>query len=564
MKSRKIVLLVLALFVFTVLFAGCGNDDVAASENGAIEKPATENEISEVLEETSNTSTQLEMIRMGEGGTDFPTPWMRSNKGGGSRKHMLIYDSLLEKDNKGLTPWLAESYEIEDDGVTYIFKLRDNIIWHDGEQMTAEDVAFTFEYCNEFVPVSSSLDFDDIESVEVIDKLTAKIVAKQVSATLLENIGKVSIVPKHIWEKVEDPYSYDGEDALIGSGPYILAERKVSDSVMIYKAYDEFWGPKPATKMLYWMNVADEVIAFENDEVDIARSLSVDEIPMFENKDIYKIIQGPAFSGSRLLFNMSCNQVLAQKEFRQAVYYAFDSAEMIAKIGGGLGELSNPGILPPAHIMYNPDVKQYDHSEDMANEILDKLGYSEIGEDGIRMNSEGERLSFELLASERNGRLDTAKLFAEQMARVGIEFVVVGMEGKTQEERVANDDFVTAIVGHAGLGNDADYLRERYAGGDLGTSTTELSSKGYSNPEVMKLLKEQRTITNFEERKDMIYKIQDLMAEDAIEIMMYYGYMTSAHRPAVWDGWMYCYDSRSVTSCKLSFVLYEKWREENN
>ena len=89
------------------------------------------------------------------------------------------------------------------------------------------------------------------------------------------------------------------------------------------------------------------------------------------------------------------------------------------------------------------------------------------------------------------------------------------------------------------MGGDADYLRERYVGGDLGASTTELASKGYDNEEVMQLLEDQRTITDFEERKAMLFKIQELMAEDAVEIMLYYGYDVTAWRPAVWDGWMY-------------------------
>lgn len=506
---------------------------------------------------------QLEILRMGEGGTGFPTPWMREKKGGGSRKSMLIYDTLLEKDSEGLVPWLAESYKVEEDGKTYIFKLRDNIVWQDGERMTSEDVAFTFNYSKDFIPVSSALDFEDIDKVEIVDELTVKIVTNEIAATLLENIGGVMIVPKHIWEKVEDPYSYDEKDALVGSGPYILSERKVSEGVFVYKAYDQFWGPKPTTELLYWLGASDTTAAFENNEIDIARTLSVDEIPLFKDESKYKIIQGPAFSGSRLLFNMNANELLSQKEFRQAIYYAFDTNEMIEKIGGGLGEKSNPGILPPAHNMYNPNVKKYDHSLEQSGELLDKLGYSEFDSDGIRMDKKGNRLSLDLLGSEREGRFDTAKLFAEQMARVGIELKVNAMDGKIQEEKVAKDDYVLAIVGHAGLGNDADYLRERYAGGDLGTSTTELASTGYRNSQVIQLLKDQRTIIDFNKRKEMVYKIQELMAEDVVEIMMYYSYMTSAHRPEVWDGWMYGFDSRSVTSCKLSYVQYDNWKENN-
>ena len=128
----------------------------------------------------------------------------------------------------------------------------------------------------------------------------------------------------------------------------------------------------------------------------------------------------PAFSGSRLVFNFDANELLAQKEMRQAIYHALDSQEMIDKLASGVGEVSNAGILPPAHIMYNPDVIQYDYNLEQADALLDELGYSEVGEDGIRVNENGERLSFELLASSS----DSSLLFVEQMARAGIEFVV--------------------------------------------------------------------------------------------------------------------------------------------
>ena len=500
---------------------------------------------------------QLEMLRMGEGGTDFPTPWLRGKKGGGSRKHMLIFDSLLEKDDEGLIPWLAESYEIEDDGVTYLFTLRNDILWHDGEKMTAEDVAFTFEYCAKHTPVSSSLDFEDIASVEAVDELTVKIVTKEACATLLENIGKVSIIPKHIWEKVEDPTTYEEDDALVGSGPYILAERKVSESVMIYTANENFWGPTPAAKSLYWMNVSDDVLALEADEIELARGLSAEQVVSFKSKPEFTVENGPAFSGSRLLFNMDSNALLATKEMRQAIYYAFDSQEMLDKLASGIGEISNAGILPPAHIMYNPDVKQYVHNLDKADELLDALGYSEVGSDGIRVNSKGERLSFKLLSSGA----DSSKLFIEQMERAGIEFVATVTESATAEQMVADAEYEVAIVGHAGLGGDADYLRERYAGGDLGASTTELSSKGYNNQEVISLLKEQRTIIDFDARKEMLYKIQELMAEDVVEIMLYYGYDMTAWRPEVWDGWNYCYDERNYLGSKMSYLFYDQWKE---
>lgn len=533
-----------AIILVCIQLAGCSGETSpsVSSQTGA---------------EAKNPSGQVEVLRFGEGDSGYPTPWKRGRKGGGSRKVMLIYDSLLEKDSKGLVPWLAEKYEIQDNGKKYVFTLRENAKWHDGTALTAEDVKFTLEYIKKHPPVESPLDSADIVSINTVGDRVIEITVVQVATTLLEDIGSVLIVPKHVWENVDKPEEYVSDTATIGSGPYTLADYNSSQGTYKYEAFADFWGPTPAAKTLLWFPVSDHVLAFEAGEIDLARGVSVELRSKYEADPQYKVVFGPAFSGNRILFNFNSNPLLASKEFRQAVSYAVDTKELIEKLGRGVGEPSNAGLLPPHHIMYNPKVHQYDVDLKKSAELLAGLGYTQTDANGIRLNEKGEKLSFDLLASEKS--LRPAELLREQLLRAGIEFNIKSMDTMVQESNVMEGKFDVAVVGHAGLGYDADYLRERYAMDiSTGGASSVLASKGYKNQELIGLLNTQRTLTNFKERKAMLYKIQEILAEDVPEIMMYYNYDITVYKPATYDGWTHEFDERNYLA-KLSYVLYSQW-----
>ena len=163
-------------------------------------------------------------IVLREAGGDFgyPNPFRHQNRGPGFFKMELIYDSLLEKDEKGLTPWLAKEWTVSEDGQTYTFTLVDNATWHDGKPLTAEDVAFTVKYFEAHPPMRGGLMLHGkylMDSVTVNGN-TVTIHIPEYTPTALEKIGSMRIIPKHVWEKVEDPAKFSGEGDVVGSGPY--------------------------------------------------------------------------------------------------------------------------------------------------------------------------------------------------------------------------------------------------------------------------------------------------------------------------------------------------------
>ena len=109
------------------------------------------------------------------------------------------------------------------DGNDYTFTLFADAQFQDGAPLTTADVAFTLDYYQEHPPVSNSLGVGDsylVDHYTVVDEQTITITVKEANADTLSNLGSFVILPKHIWENVDDPNSYTGEGYLTGSGAY--------------------------------------------------------------------------------------------------------------------------------------------------------------------------------------------------------------------------------------------------------------------------------------------------------------------------------------------------------
>ncbi|AEG13790.1 ABC-type transporter, periplasmic subunit [Desulfofundulus kuznetsovii DSM 6115] len=535
---RKCFLIVLLLVIsLSLLLFGCGTDQARDDRKPGVAK--------------GGEQQQVDVIRLAGGDWGYPSPYAHYPRGPGIFKMCLIFDGLLERDEKGLIPWLAEKYEIKEGGKQYLFTIRDGVKWQDGKPLTAGDVKFTFEYASKHPMVSSYIGSKDIEKVEVVGDRQVLITVSEPNAAMLYNLGLTRIIPKHIWENVDNPKEFTKPEAVIGTGPYRLTEYNKEHGTYRFEAFEDFWGPRQRVKVIEFVPVSEEILAFEKGEIDLA-GVTPDVLPRFQNDPQYKIVKNPGFWGYRLLFNMGDYPVLRHKELRQAIAYAIDAKELIEKVARGAAVPGSAGILPPDHVMYNPNVKQYDLDLKKAEELLVKLGYDRLDQNGIRQNQNGEKLSFNLLVGEE---VRLAEVLKEQLARAGIEIKVQSVDMKTRDTRVRNNEYQLAIIGHGGWGNDPDYLRERFAGRSRGGLSPSASGlRGYNNDELNNLLEKQRLEMDDQKRKQLIFKIQEILAEDVPEIPLYYTTGYNVYRPAKYDGWMFMFDHHSLTHSKLSYL----------
>lgn len=293
----------------------------------------------------------------------------------------LIFSSLLQYNEKQeLTPDLAEHYEISDDQKTYTVYLKKNIKWHDNSPLTADDIIFTVksiqdpEYKSPLAPSLRGV------LVEKVDDYKITFTLQEPYAPFLE-ILTFGILPKHIWNDIPANNANLAEYNIkpIGSGPFKF-ESLTKDNLGNIKKYtltryDNYHSQKPFIKKIHLKLYADfnnAVEALHNKNIEGISFLPNELRPaVAKNKNLnYYSLQIPQFTA--LFFNQSKNEILKDKNIRQALALSLDKNKILQETLGGEG-LVIDGVILPGYLGYNPDIKKYNFNIDEANKILEEL-----------------------------------------------------------------------------------------------------------------------------------------------------------------------------------------------
>lgn len=529
-KCIKLISLVLVLsFVFCTV--GCGNKEKSASVNNENVKQENNNEEKNKI---------VDVIKLEGGDWGEPTPFKHYPRGPGIFKMKLIFDSLLEKDEKGIIPWLGEKWEITDGGKGIVFTIRKGVKWQDGQSMTCEDVKFSFEYFKKHPPVSDKLLIDNksfIKSIEILDDNKIKFNLKDKNATALSRIGDVRIIPKHIWEKVSDPKKFSEEKAYIGCGPYILKEYNKELGQYRFEAFKDYWGPKQRVLEIQFVPISDANLAFEQGDIDL-NTVSKDLLSRYENNKEFKIIKSPAFWGYRMIFNMKKKNEFKDKSIRQAIAYAIDKNELVKKVARGAGKVASAGYLPVDHVWYNDKVKKYDFNVDKSKKLLN-----------------GKKITFTLLTGNSKKEVRIAELMKISLKKANIDLKIKSVDMKTRDAAVKDENYEAVLIGHGGWGSDADSLRTMYAYSKASDSVpTSNGIPGYSNEKINELCGRQIGELNSDNRKKIVFQLQEVIAEEIPMIPIYNTIDYSVYRPSNYDGWMNMFDHHCVVHSKLSYL----------
>ena len=511
MNNKKIRILGLCFLCFFILFS-CNKE-----ANGKMQ------------------GSEQEIVLREEGGDfGYPNPFRHQNRGPGFFKMELIYDSLLEKDEKGLIPWLAKEWTVSEDGQTYTFTMSGNTVWHDGRPLTAEDVAFSVRYFEQHPPVRGGLMLNGkylMDSVTV-DGNKVSIHIPEYTPTALEKIGSMRIIPKHIWENVTDPAKFSGEGDVVGSGPYKLVSYSSEQGSYKMERFENFWGLKPAVSAIEWIPVSDRVLAFQNGEIDIV-NVTADLLKNYENNSEFKVAKNFGLHDYRFYFNFDKIPEFRDKKVRQAVAYAIDRKELIEKLDRGSGLEGSQGYLPPMHSMYNKNIASYEFNPEKAKELMD-----------------GRKINARLLVGNSPKEVKMAELIKIRLQDIGITLDVVSVDSKSRDNSIKDKSYETAIIKSGGMGGDADMLREIYS-----SKIKRPHLAGYSNEALDDLLYRQSVEKNAKKRKELIYSVQEILADEVPMLLLYGEIDNTVYRPAKYDRWTVRYDHTKLDHPKLSYMI---------
>ncbi|NLX62383.1 MAG: peptide ABC transporter substrate-binding protein [Tissierellia bacterium] len=355
----------------------------------------------------------------------------------------LIFESLFEYDeNFQIVNQLVENYSFKDNNTLNI-KLKDNVYWHDGEKLTAYDVAFTIntiKYSDDdstykrlwrsYVGNFNGDNINNIMKALVIDELTMDIVFGFEFSHKLE-VLTFPIIPRHIFvDSIENGRSYEralvAEDYIpIGTGPFKFVSYEKYKNIQL-EANENYREGRPYIDTIIGMILDDKelaLISFETGQTDLAFSVGVDWEKFAQNKQV-NIIEYISQSYEFLGFNFS-NEVFSKygQGLRRAIAYGINRQEIIENVYLGHATQIDVPIHPNSWLL-SDEANIYGYNTDMARKELENMGWNDIDGDGYYEDEEGNEVVLSLTTNSFNNlRLKVAEIIVDNLKDIGIQVI---------------------------------------------------------------------------------------------------------------------------------------------
>ena len=414
--------------------------------------------------------------------------------------NVLLFDGLTDHDGDNqIIPRLAKSWEYDEENLTYTFHLEEGVKWHDGEPFTAEDVKFTFEAIMDPANESENApDYEDIESIEVIDEHTVAFHLSNVNTAFLEYMTK-PVMPKHLLEG-EDWQTSDFFRAPVGTGPYKFVSWDAGQTITMEKNEEYFAGAANIDTIVFKIVTDDNAKAMQllSGELDLAQ-ITPKEESLFADKDEFKVYDMTTSDYRGILYNFNNEYWHENADLIPAINYAIDRQAILDAVLLDKGEVAYGPLQRNKY--NNENVEHYDYNPEKAKEILESVGCT-MGDDGFYYRN-GEKLGFVIsVGAGDQVRVDIAQAAAQQLKEIGIDVTV---------EVPAQVDWGGQMAYLIGWGSpfDADDHTYKVFGTDKGANYS-----GYSNALVDQYLIEARQSDDPEVRKEAYAKFQEELAKD--------------------------------------------------
>ncbi len=448
--------------------------------------------------------------------------------------HGFVFDTLCTNSEKTWEPVgrIADKWEIGKDGLTFTFFLRPDVFFHNGENVTAEDVKFSLAAIRE--PKHQALNlisyYEKIKDVTVIDKYTIKFTASEKYFKNFSVICGMLILPKSVYGNVEKSVKMQKE--MIGSGPYKL-EKYDKGQLITVKKFDKWYGDKTEDSKGFY-NVDQVNFRFTKDDTIVVERLKKGDIDYhyWAQPDGFLKAKGPQFGKSVFANKVENKQpkrlsfigfnfkkpMFKDKNVRLAFAHLVNRDELNKKFFENMSLLATSPVYVKSD--QAPDVKPIKFDPKKAKELLSASGWKDEDKNGILEKMiDGQKV--ELRITWIYARKESEKWWTtvkEDVKRAGIEIELKYLEWNSFVKSIEDANFDMISMGWGGGDVEPD-PKQIWHSQSIGKGGSNYIS--YSNPEADKLMDEARAELDPKKRSVLYKNLYKIIAEDVPYVFLF-------------------------------------------
>lgn len=427
-----------------------------------------------------------------------------------------IYASLTRMNEKNeIAPYIAQSWDVSADGKTYTFKIAKNANFHDGKPVTSQDVAFSFDTVKKLHRFGPQM-FGPIDRYEFPDSKTLVVHLTKPHGPLLlaaTTPRQLPILPKHIFGDGDDFMKHPGHKDPVGSGPFVISDRKTDEYVSIARNPNHFVAGLPYLDKIIYQNVQDKTakrIGLRQNQFQLARTDSVmrfSDIRQFSKLEHLTLTEYQGISGGAIVLEFNNRKApLNNLKVRQAIAYAVKRDHISNVLHGGYTKPSR-GPLPATNVFFNEELKGYPFDLDKANKLLDEAGFAK--------QADGMRFELNIIFIAPPFMPDFQSLPAEYVAtalkKIGIKVKLQPLQGFAGwAKRSAAWDFDMSINWPGDKTDPAIGVSRLYVCDNI-KKQAYTNTSGYCNPAVDKIFNAAALEPDYNKRKALYQQVQDVL-----------------------------------------------------
>lgn len=542
MKFKRKLALLLSILLIVSIFAACGSTPETETASTAGDNHQAENG------EQGVTRNEIKTFRLGALSKHDKFSVLTSSGVFGTMMFAgFTRAPLVTKGPDGNpVPYFMQTWEFADDGMSLKFTFPSGVKFHDGTDVTPEDVKFTIDYYSKYVKYSGMVDL--VTGCELIDDNTAVMYFNQPCGMgfLREIMDYVFIIPKHIWENVdgENFKKYNEPDAAIGCGPYKLVDFDEDAQISYYEAMpDYFYGEVtiPKVSIQTYSDLNALLMALQNDEIDAfyqySTSMPASMAPAIMKAD--NLEKGLTPTGGTYQIAFGANKYPTNDvEFRRAIAYAIDWETMANTVAGEYAQVGTWGAVPPCSKAFDSTSPKLTYDVEKAKALLDQAGYKDVDGDGIREDSHGEKMALTVMPDYSESSIELRIRLCEVLVR---DLNAVGLNVALEEKALANDEYSWPKISSGEYDFVIDYTTTGKADYETAffyfLNDFDTSFGHFSIPEMGEQVKKLLSATTDESYVEAVKALQKLNEKYVVGLPLAYSEVFYPYSTVHFEGW---------------------------